>query len=156
MSAKTVAEVMTQEVVTVLPETPVQTVIQLLTEKRISGLPVVNAEGKLVGVVSNSDLMWRETGTNPPAYVMLLDSVIYLENPARYERDLHKVLGQTAGELMTANPITITPDRSLQEAARLMHDRDIHRLPVLDESNQLVGILTRGDIVRAMAAPAAS
>lgn len=148
---KTVAEVMTRNPITVRPEALLQEVIQTLAERRISGLPVVDESGKLLGVVSETDLMWRESGVTPPAYIMLLDSVIYLENPARYERDLHKALGQTAGEIMTSDPVTITPDQPLSEAARLMHERSIHRLPVLDTAGQIVGILTRGDIVRAMA-----
>ena len=149
---KTVGDVMTYDPITVTPETPLTEVIKLLAERRISGLPVVDATGKLVGVISETDLMWRESGVTPPAYIMLLDSVIYLENPARYERDLHKALGQTVGEVMTRDPITIAPDRSLHEAARLMHERSIHRLPVLDAERHVVGILTRGDIVRTMAA----
>jgi CBS domain-containing protein len=148
---KTVAEVMTRNPITVRPETLLQEVIQTLAERRISGLPVVDESGKLLGVVSETDLMWRESGVTPPAYIMLLDSVIYLENPARYERDLHKALGQTAGEIMTRDPVTITPDKPLSDAARLMHERSVHRLPVLDAAGQVVGILTRGDIVRAMA-----
>jgi len=148
---KTVAEVMTRNPITVRPEALLQEVIQTLAERRISGLPVVNESGKLLGVVSETDLMWRESGVTPPAYIMLLDSVIYLENPGRYERDLHKALGQTAGEIMTPDPVTITPDKPLSDAARLMHERSIHRLPVLDTTGQVVGILTRGDIVRAMA-----
>ena len=148
---KTVAEVMTRNPITVRPEALLQEVIQTLAERRISGLPVVDESGKLLGVVSETDLMWRESGVTPPAYIMLLDSVIYLENPARYERDLHKALGQTAGEVMTSDPVTITPDKPLSDAARLMHERSIHRLPVLDAECQVVGILTRGDIVRAMA-----
>jgi CBS domain-containing protein len=148
---KTVAEVMTPNPIVVQPETPLTEAIKILEERRISGLPVVNADGNLVGVISETDLMWRESGVNPPPYIMLLDSVIYLENPLRYERDLHKALGQTVGEVMTANVVTITPDQQLPQAARLMHDRGIHRLPVVDASGQITGILTRGDVVRAMA-----
>lgn len=148
---KTVGDVMTRDPITVNPDTPLTDVIRILAERRISGLPVVDADGKLVGVISETDLMWRESGVTPPAYIMLLDSVIYLENPARYERDLHKALGETVGEVMTRNPTTITPNQSLQEAARLMHEDGVHRLPVLDSTQHVVGILTRGDIVRAMA-----
>ena len=83
---------------------------------------------------------------------MFLDSVIYLKNPATYERDLHKALGQTVGEVMSKHPITISLEKSVKEAAKLMHDRKIHRLPVLDSEGQVIGILTRGDIIRAMAA----
>jgi CBS domain-containing protein len=148
---KTVGDVMSRNPITVNPDTPLTDVIRTLAERRISGLPVIDADGKLVGVISETDLMWQESGVTPPAYIMLLDSVIYLENPARYERDLHKALGQTVGEVMTRNPTTITSDQPLQEAARLMHEGGVHRLPVLDSAQHVVGVLTRGDIVRAMA-----
>lgn len=150
--AKTVADVMTPTPITVKPETPLSEVIKTIAEKRISGLPVIDELGHLVGVISETDLMWRETNVTPPAYIMLLDSVIYLENPGRYEKDLHKALGQTVGEVMSSNPVTIAPEKPLSEAAKLMHDRQVNRLPVIDASGQIVGILTRGDIVRAMAA----
>lgn len=150
--AKTVADVMTPTPITVKPETPLSEVIKTIAEKRISGLPVTDESGQLVGVISETDLMWRETNVTPPAYIMLLDSVIYLENPGRYEKDLHKALGQTVGEVMSDHPVTIAPEKPLSEAAKLMHDRQVNRLPVIDASGQIVGILTRGDIVRAMAA----
>ncbi|MDX2239177.1 MAG: CBS domain-containing protein, partial [Leptolyngbyaceae cyanobacterium bins.302] len=146
-------DVMTRDPITARPETPLNQVIALLAEKHISGLPVVDEAGKLIGVISETDLMWRESGVTPPPYIMLLDSVIYLENPARYERELHKALGATVQEVMTDHHvITITSDKPLRDAAQLMHERNVHRLPVVDSSGHVVGILTRGDIVRAMAA----
>jgi CBS domain-containing protein len=149
---KTVADVMSHNPIVVRPETPLNEAIQILAEKRVSGLPVVNDAGKLVGIVSETDLMWQETGVTPPAYIMFLDSVIFLKNPASYERDLHKALGQTVGEVMSRDPVTVSPDKLLKDAAQLMHDRSVHRLPVVDANGQVIGILTRGDIVRAMAA----
>ncbi|WP_445637240.1 CBS domain-containing protein [Nostoc sp. DSM 114161] len=149
---KTVADVMSRDPIVVQAQTPLKEAIQILAERHISGLPVVDEGGKLVGIISETDLMWQETGVTPPAYIMFLDSVIYLKNPATYERDLHKALGQTVGEVMSTNPITISPEKTLKEAATLMHDRSVHRLPVLDSTGQVIGILTRGDIIRAMAA----
>jgi CBS domain-containing protein len=125
--------------------------IKLLVEKKISGLPVVNQDGKLVGVLSEADLMWQETGVDLPPYFMFLDSVIYLENPARYEKELHKALGQTVEEVMSDRAISIKGDRPLKEAAHLMHKREVRRLPVVDDAGKVVGIITRGDIVRTMA-----
>lgn len=150
---KTVADVMSRNPISVRPETPLQEAIKIMAERRISGLPVIDQAGKLVGVLSETDLMWQETGATPPAYFMILDSVIYLENPARYERDLHKALGQTVGEVMTKDSlITSEPDQPLQKAAQLMHEKSVRRLPVIDDAGHIVGILTRGDIIRAMAA----
>jgi CBS domain-containing protein len=149
--AKTVADVMTPDPVSVTPNTVLKDAIQLLADKHIGGLPVIDEAGALVGILSESDLMWQATGVDTPAYIMLLDSVIYLKNPNQYNQELHKALGQLVKDVMTAKVITITPDKSLREAAHLMHDKRIRRLPVVNEGGQVVGMLTRGDIVREMA-----
>ncbi len=149
-----VSDVMTPTPIVVHPYTPVPVLLKLLAEHRVSGLPVVDDRDRLIGVVSETDLMWQETGVTPPAYVMLFDSVIYLQNPAKYDRALHKVLAQTVSDLMSLHPITITADQSLAQAARLMTDKHVHRLPVVGADQHVVGILTRGDIVRSMAAAA--
>jgi CBS domain-containing protein len=149
---KTVADLMTREPILARPEMSVKEVIKILADRRISGLPVVDENDLLIGIISETDLMWQETGATPPAYIMILDSVIYLENPSRYEQELHKSLGQTVGEVMSRDPVSIAPEKSIQEAAKLLHDRNIHRLPVLNTAGKVVGILTRGDIVRAMVA----
>lgn len=143
---------MSRDPITVRPETPLKAAIQILAERQFSGLPVVDEHNRVIGVISETDLMWQETGVTPPAYVKLLDMVIYLENPTQYDRDLHKALGQTVGEVMTHNAITIAADQTSREAAKLMHEHKIHRLPVLNNAGDLIGILTRSDIVRAMAA----
>ena len=148
---KSVAEVMTREPITVKAETPLGEAIKILAEKRISGLPVVDDAGHLIGIISETDLMWQQAGVTPPAYFVIFDSVIYLKNPLEYERELHKALGQTVGEVMSKKPITISPDKLLREAARMMRDSKIHRLPVLDDSEQVIGILSLGDIIRDMA-----
>ena len=149
---KTVAEIMTREPIVVTPTTPLKEAIQVLAERHISGLPVVDEQGVLVGVISESDLMWQETGAEPPPYVMVLDSIIYLQNPHKYEQEIHKALGQTVGEVMTSHVITIRSNKSLPEAAQALQQKQVHRLPVVDDAGKLIGILTRGDIIRAMAA----
>ena len=146
-----VADVMSPDPISVTSTTPLTTAIKLIAEHRISGMPVIDPDHQLVGVISESDLMWQETGVNPPPYIMVLDSVIYLENPATYEKELHKALGQTVGEVMTQSVVTIEADSSLREAAKTLHRRNIHRLIVVDEDKKVVGILTRGDIIRYMA-----
>lgn len=149
--AKTVADVMSHDPIMVSPQTPLKEAIKILAERRISGLPVVDDAGKLVGVISETDLLWQETGVKPPVYIMFLDSVIYLENPARHDRELHKALGQTVEEVMSGDPVTVKPDQPLRQAAKLMQEKSIRRLAVTDEAGKVIGILTPGDIVRAMA-----
>ena len=146
-----VADVMTANPLTISPEAPLQEAIQTLAEKKISGLPVVDDKGKLVGIISESDLMWQETGVEAPPYIMFLDSVIYLQNPARHEKEIHKALGQTVGEVMSENPLSVKPNLSVKEAARIMHEKKVRRLPVIDDKTQLVGIITQGDVIRMMA-----
>ena len=148
---KTVAEVMTPAPMTVKPETPLKDAIAILAKNKISGLPVVNEQDKLVGIISENDLMWQETGVEPPPYIMLLDSVIYLENPNRYEKEIHKALGQTVQAVMSDKPVTIKTDQPVKQAARLLHVKKIRRLPVVNEQGKVVGIITQGDIIRSMA-----
>ena len=150
--SKTVADLMTRDLIVVTPTTPLSAAIKILVDRQVSGLPVVDEAGKLVGVISESDLMWREKGIDRPPHIMFLDSVIYLQNPAKYDLELHKVLGQTVGEVMTPHAISITANATLPAAARIMHDKKIHRLPVIDADNRPIGIITQGDIVRAIAA----
>jgi len=150
--AKTVADVMSRDPIMVKPQTPIKEAIKILAEQRISGLPVVDDAGSLVGVISETDLLWQETGVEPPVYIMFLDSVIFLENPARHEQELHKALGQTVGEVMSTNPVTVESDQPLRKAAKLMQEKSIRRLPVVNDQGKVIGILTPGDIVRAMAA----
>lgn len=150
--AKTVADVMSRDPIMVKPQTPIKEAIKILTEQRISGLPVVDDAGSLVGVISETDLLWQETGVEPPIYIMFLDSVIFLENPARHEQELHKALGQTVGEVMSTNPVTVESDQPLRKAAKLMQEKSIRRLAVVNDQGKVIGILTPGDIVRAMAA----
>jgi len=149
--AKTVADVMSRDPIVVGPQTPIKEAIKILAEQRISGLPVVDESGKLVGVISETDLLWQETGVEPPVYIMFLDSVIYLENPARHDQELHKALGQTVGEVMSSDAVTVKPDQPLRKAAKLMQEKSIRRLAVTDDAGKVIGILTPGDIVRAMA-----
>jgi CBS domain-containing protein len=148
---QTVANWMNRELITVMPSTPISEAVKLLVDRHIGGLPVIDDAGKLVGVISESDLMWREQGVEQPPYMLFLGGIIYFQNPLTYDRDLHKALGQTVGEVMTPHAISITADTTLPEAAKIMHDKKLHRLPVVDEHQHPIGIITEGDIVRAIA-----
>jgi CBS domain-containing protein len=112
---------------------------------------VVDEQGILVGELSEKDLMVRESGFEAGPYVMFLDAVIYLRNPLEWNRQVHQVLGSTVGEVMTSKPHTCSPSTTLPQAARLLNDRRVQRLFVVNESGAMVGVLTRGDVVRALA-----
>ncbi len=147
-----VAEVMSTPVISVRRETPLQEAVKLMSEHHISGLPVLGEAGELVGELTEQDLMVRESGFDAGPYVMLLDAVIYLRNPLQWDRQVHQVLGSTVGDVMSDHPHSCTAATPLPAAARQLHDRGIQRLFVLDEQRQPLGVLTRGDVVRALAA----
>lgn len=152
MITKTVAEIMTADPVVVKANTPLQDAIKIIAEQKMSGLPVVDDAGILVGIISEGDLTWQETGVDTPPYIMLLDSIIYLQNPAKHDAEIHKALGQTVGEVMSDKVSTIGPDQSVQDAAHVMHDKHVGRLPVVNlETGKVLGIITQGDIIRTMA-----
>lgn len=149
---KRIADVMTRNPYKAHVTMRLDEVILLLAQHRISGMPVVDENDRVIGMISETDLLWQESGVLPPPHILILDSVIYLNNPLTRDRQLHKALGQTVADVMTPHAITITAEHSLAEAARVFNDRRIHRLPVVDAfTQQLVGILTQGDVIRAMA-----
>ena len=147
----TVADVMTQPVLSVSPETALQDAVQLISDHHISGLPVVDGEGALVGELSEQDLMVRESGVDAGPYVMLLDSVIYLRNPLNWDKQVHQVLGTTVGDLMRKDTHCCSATLPLPKAASQLHDRSTQRLFVLDDQRAPIGVITRGDVVRALA-----
>jgi CBS domain-containing protein len=141
-------EIMTSPVFTVSPDTPVAQVARLLCEKHISGVPVVDDTGKLVGIVTEIDLIKRHARIHFPIYLPFLDSLIFLESPRRYTQDVRRALGATAGEIMTQPVSTANLETDVEEIATLMVDDRVNPIPVLDESGALVGIVSHTDIVR--------
>ena len=143
---------MTTPVLSVNQDSPLQEAVTLMSEHHISGLPVLDASGALVGELSEQDLMVRESGFQAGPYVMLLDAVIYLRNPLNWDKEVHQVLGSSVGDVMSSNPHSCSAELPLPAAAKLLHERGTQRLFVLNGQKQPVGVLTRGDVVRALAA----
>ncbi len=139
-----VSDVMTRQVLTARPEMSLRDLALLLSEHRISGMPVLDASGSVVGIVSEADILAKERG-NRPAHASMV-SWLFGERVAADE--LRRHAATTVGEAMTSPAITIDQDRPLREAAALMLDRGVNRLPITADG-RLVGILTRADLVRA-------
>ena len=136
-----VKDLMSVEVLTTTPETPLKEAAALLAERRISGVPVVDESGAVVGVLSEADILVKAGGAHPRSGLLG-----WLLEP---EFDLHdKIAARTVGEAMSAPAVTITPGRLVHEAAALMIAESVNRLPVV-EDGALLGILTRADVVRA-------
>ncbi len=140
-------DVMTANVVTVAPDTPVADIARLLLEKRISGVPVVDAGGRLVGIVSEGDLVRRlgdEEGGGRSWWLGLLAT------PEERAEAYVRAHGRRAADVMTRNVVTVSPDTPLAAVARLLEERHIKRVPVV-ENGRLVGIVSRADLLRALA-----
>ena len=139
---QTVGEVMSAPVLTVTAETPLQDAVSLLNDHHVSGLPVVDGQGVLVGELTEQDLMVRESGVDVGPYVMLLDSVIYLRNPLNWDRQVHQVLGNSVGDLMHRDSHSCEGSLPLPKAASMLHDKGTQRLIVVDAQRRPVGVLT--------------
>ena len=144
---RTVQDVMTRDVVAVRGSTPFKELVRLLNEHRVTALPVLDDAGRVVvGVVSESDLALKEVQPLREGHTPIFES-------ARHRGEREKAAGTTAAVLMTKPAVTVGPETPVATAARLMHDRDVKRLPVVDHGGALVGIVTRADLLKIFLRP---
>ncbi|MFB6777273.1 CBS domain-containing protein [Streptomyces sp. NPDC056352] len=129
----TVGDLMTDEVVSVVSANSFKDVAKLLAQHNISGLPVLDSEDRVVGVISESDLLVRQTGTGPAT--------------GTSPEGAGRPTATTAGEVMSSPAVTVLADETVTGAARLMKRRGVERLPVVDEEGRLIGIVTRRDLL---------
>jgi len=141
----TVQDVMTSKVNTVGRETPLRDVASLLINNGISGVPVVDAAGEVLGIVSEADFLVKEQGAKAVHHRRFAS---LLGETAEARAQMEKLAARTAGEAMTSPAVTIGPSRPIHEAAEIMTGSGINRLPVVKDGC-LVGIVTRTDLVRA-------
>lgn len=146
-----IVELMSSPAITVGPQTSVQTVASIMRENNISGVPIVDEAGKMLGVVTELDLIARNAPLEEPRYFAILSGYIptSFEQYRQYKEQLKQALATTAIELMDDDQefATVTPDTSTDEALRIMLDPENFMLPVLD-GNKVVGVITRTDMVR--------
>ena len=146
-----VREIMTTEVVTVRRDTSVNDIAKLMRERDISGIPVVDESNHVVGIVTELDMIVRNTRLELPAFIQILDLArIPLEMPGHYRDRLRHMLGAQAADIMTEQVIAIGPEAEAQDLAELMVKRRLNPVPVV-ENGVLVGIVSRADLIRMMA-----
>ena len=146
---QTAGEIMTREVVTVKKETTVRELAELFTLHRIGSIPVVDDNGSLIGVVSESDLVEQDKNFHIPTVISLFDWVIYLESEKKFEKELKKMTAQTVGDIYTEDVETVTPSTPVSDIADIMSRKKINSLPVL-EGGRIVGVVSRIDLIRTM------
>ncbi|MFG2058159.1 CBS domain-containing protein [Micromonospora sp. NPDC048930] len=136
-----VQDVMTTDVASVREGTAYREIVDVLTGRHVTAVPVVDGARQVLGVVSEADLLYKVELLGQPQERRIL--------PNRHRREARAKAGATlAADLMTAPPVTVRPDASLVAAARIMDERHVKRLPVVDDLGRLVGIVTRGDLLK--------
>lgn len=144
----TVAQIMDAEPVSVSPEDTLDTVVRTLRSHELSGVPVVNEGGRVVGIITEEDLVIgdEQGDLHLPHYIELFGGIVFLEPLRRFESRLKKAVAATAKDMMTKDPVTIAPDATVQEAAKVIARSRHNRLPVV-EHGRLVGVVTRLDVL---------
>ena len=146
-----VRDVMTSDVATLRPDLPIAEAADALAAAGYGAMPVVDADGRFVGLLRDEDLIASEARVHVPTYLMLLGTSVPVPGSMRrFEHELHKFAGSTVAEVMDDNPKTVASDATLQDVATLMHEGDVTHVPVVDDG-RLLGLVARSDIVRFIA-----
>lgn len=152
--ATLVRDVMDPDPVTVSEDATVEEVVRTLRRHELPGVPVVDGEGRCVGIVTEADLVIPDSqgDLHLPHYVELFGGVVFLEPLRHFEERLRKAFAARAADMMTADPDVVGPETTAQEAGRKAHATGHNRLPVVEEDGRLVGVVTRFELLGALAA----
>jgi CBS domain-containing protein len=144
-----VSEIMQTEVLTIGPDATVHELAELMRNERVGGVPVVASDGRLVGIATEGDLVAEDADLHYPHFIQFLDGVIYMPGAMhRYEEKLKKMVGNTVGDVMTQEVLTVKADDPASKAATFMSDKGINRVPVVDDDDRLIGLVTRMDVIK--------
>ncbi len=144
-------DIMSKEVITVFSDNSIEELAKILIENNVSGVPVIDKDNKVVGIVTEKDIMYRDTEPRFPPVVEILGALIYLGGVKEYNDQLKKILATNVAELMTKNVISVYEDYDIKNVVDLMLKNNINRVPVLNSEQKLCGIISRADIVRSIA-----
>ncbi|NTU42518.1 MAG: CBS domain-containing protein [Nitrospirales bacterium] len=143
-------DIMTTDVITVKAATTIPELAKILMEHRISGAPVVDDEGSLMGIVTENDLITQNKRLHIPTVMRLFDAYIVLESPSKMEKEIKRMAGSTVGEVCSGEVFTVTEDTPVEEIATIMSERMIHLIPVV-EGKKVKGIIGKMDLIKGMA-----
>jgi len=155
MNINLVKDVMTRKVVTVRGNTTIGELSKILLKNKISGVPVVDDEQKLIGMVTDADIITEDMEPIFPIYFdPLIISYAFIENFEKYKKDIKEYLETPVEEIMTRRVKSVKNDTPVSEAAKIMVRDKINRIPVVDENNKVIGIVARADILKSMVSEA--
>lgn len=145
-----VNDIMTTKVITVSPHMGIIDAARILMENHINGAPVVDVEGRLVGILTRDDLISQQKKLPLPSFFTVLDGIIPLISPRHLEKEMEKMTATTVDHAMTPGPVTVKPDTDIEVVAALMVDKKIHTIPVVDDDGCLVGIVGKEDVLKTL------
>lgn len=148
---KEVKAFMTKKVISITENQPIKKLFSLMDENGIVGVPVVNDVRQVVGMITETDLIEHFTTLETPRSINLLGGIVYLDDPNDFNQHLKDQCAETVKDLMTQPAITIQESDNLSEAIDLMSEHQIGRLPVVNDKNELTGIITRSDVLHQLA-----
>lgn len=147
--SQTARDIMTSDVKVLKADDSVKHAARFFVENKIGGAPVVDDNGNLIGLISESDLISQDVKIHFPSYIHFLDSYIFLGSQKRFEETLKRAAAAKVGELMATEVVSVKPDTDIEEVATLMMEKHIGRVPVV-EDGRVLGLITKGDIVRTL------
>lgn len=146
----TAKDIMTKGVITITPETPIKELSELFIKHKVNGFPVVDADGKLAGIVTEKNLIEQNKNIHIPTVITLFDAVIYLESGKKFEQEVKRYSGTRVEDIYTREVVTVTPDTEVTAIAAMMAENGVHSIPVLEDT-QIVGIIGKLDVIRGLA-----
>ncbi|MFA5515243.1 MAG: CBS domain-containing protein [Desulfuromonadales bacterium] len=145
----TAKDIMTKQVHSVRAATTIDELARLFVDTRVSAMPVLDAEGRLEGIVTETDMVEQDKPLHVPTVVTLFDWVLYLESEKNFRDEVNRITARTVGEICTREVVTCVPETPVNEIAALMVEKKAHLIPVV-EKGKVVGVVGRLDIIRTM------
>lgn len=143
----TAKDIMTKNVTTVRATTTIEELARILMEHKISGVPVVDDAGDLIGIVTENDLINQNRRLHIPTVIRLFDAFIMLESPGRIEKEIKKMTAITVNDIYTKEVITVAEDTPVQDIATIMSEKKVHLIPVV-EGKKILGIIGKIDLIK--------
>lgn len=150
MNDKRAKDIMTTDVIVANKNDIIANVANLLIKEKIGGLPVVDEENKVVGIISETDIMKKESHVDSPRMLNFIQGIIFLDDMKKFEDEMRAIVAYKVEDLMSKDIITVNENDTFDYVANVMINKSINRVPVVDENNFLKGIICRYDIIKAM------
>ncbi|WFD10631.1 CBS domain-containing protein [Tepidibacter hydrothermalis] len=146
----TAKDIMTSNVVVVNQDATIKEIAEIFLKNRIGGVPVVDEENKIVGIISETDIIQKEKNVNIPSFINILQGYIFFDSFKEVEEDIRKIAAYKARDIMSKDVMTVKEDDSVEYVANEMIKKSINRVPVVDDNNYIKGIICRYDLIKAM------